>query len=283
MSSLDTPDTEPLPHIDDRLVEPGTPYEMLDGELIYVSPADPPHSTLHSKLSALLEAHAGAAFDVASDMLTRTSKRSDIAPDASVFPVGPDPVTGRRRLEHLAFQVVSTEPLSRAAKKAAELIGRGVRRVFAIDVERERVLEWSPALSGWSVLDLSGYIEDPALEVPLPIESLARAAKADDAVARALVLKHNPVIEAVRAQDRAESMAQGRAEGVAQGRAEGMAETVRELAGMIIAQLEARGLTVEDADRVRILDETDLLVLARWLVRAATGTDLAEILAEPRR
>jgi hypothetical protein len=267
MSSLGTSNRPTLPGIDDRLVEPGTPYEMIDGELVHVSPADPPHATRHSKLSALLEAHAGMAFDVASDMLTRTSERSDIAPDASVFPIGPDPVTGGRQLEQLAFQVVSTESFSRAAKKAADLIGRGVRRVFAIDVQLGRVLEWSPAIHSWSVLDLAGYIEDPALEASLPIEALAHAAKADDAVARALLLKRNAVIEAVRAQDRAEGMAQGRAEGRV------------ELARLIIAELETRGLVIHGADRARILGETDQAVLVRWLSRAATCADLAEILA----
>lgn len=42
MSSEAAHDGSELPDIDDRLVEPETPYEMLDGELVYVSPADPP-------------------------------------------------------------------------------------------------------------------------------------------------------------------------------------------------------------------------------------------------
>jgi hypothetical protein len=39
-------------------------------------------------------------------------------------------------------------------------------------------------LGTWRELDPAGHIEDPALEVPLPIEAMVHAAKADDAVAR---------------------------------------------------------------------------------------------------
>src|SRR5215510_4080949 len=92
------------PDIDDRLVVPETRYEMRDGELAYVSPADPPHGTRHAQLIALIEAHTGLAFEVACDLLTRTSEIDDIAPDVSVYPEQPDPQTGRRQLEQLAFE-----------------------------------------------------------------------------------------------------------------------------------------------------------------------------------
>jgi Uma2 family endonuclease len=259
-----------LPAVDDRLAPPETRYEMVDGELVHVSPADPPHATRHSKISALVEAHAGLEFDVASDMLTRLTEVDDRAPDVSVFPLGPDPETGGRQIEQLAFEVVSTESIGRAGVKAAQLVGRGVRRVFAIDVERSRALEWSAALGTWSVLDPAGQIEDPVLDVALSIEDLVHAAKVDDAMARALVAKRNPVIEAVRAQDRAE----GKAEGKAQGKAEGKAEAV-------LGVLALRKLSVDDTARERILGERDLVRLERWLARAMTCATLAELFAEP--
>jgi hypothetical protein len=100
--------------------------------------------------------------------------------------------------------VVSTQSLAKAGGKAAKLAGRGVRRVFAIDVERPRALEWSAVLGTWSLLDSGDVITDPALEVALPIEALIRDAKADDAVQRALDAKRNPVLEAIKARSRAE-------------------------------------------------------------------------------
>jgi Uma2 family endonuclease len=285
-SSTSSHDDSDRPDIDERLVTPGTRYEMLDGELVYVPPAEGPHAIRHSKALALLEAHAGAEFDVACDLLTRTSKTNDLAPDVSVFSRAPDPQTGRRQLAQLAFEVVSTESLSHAGKKAAELIARGVRRVFAINVERERALEWSSALGTWSMLDTSAYIEDPALATPLPIEALVRATKADDAMARALLAKGNPVIKDVRAQGQAEGeqrgfsrgqqegFAEGRQAGLAEGRQAGLVEGKHEgLAEALVTILTARGIALDGAARARVFGERDPTILARWVARAATCRD----------
>jgi Uma2 family endonuclease len=117
------------PELDDRLVEPETPYEMLDGELICVSPADEP-GELHVQIAALVEAHTGLEFEVACDLLTRTSKVDDIAPDVSVYPSARHPETGRRQLEQLTFEIVSTQSLGyvrRKAEKLASVACAGVR------------------------------------------------------------------------------------------------------------------------------------------------------------
>jgi Uma2 family endonuclease len=253
-----------LPDINDRLVEPETRYEMVDGELIFVSPSDPPHAERHFQLCALVEAHTGPGFEAACDLLTRTSQIDDFAPDVSVYPDDPDPRTGRRQIEQLAFEIVSTQSLANAGRKAAKLTARGVRRVFAIDIERSRALEWSTVLGAWSMLDATGHIVDPALEVALPIEALVHSAKADDAVARALVARHNPVIEAVRAE--------GKAEGIAEGKAEGIATA-------ILAMLAARGVSLDRAARDQILGERDVARLERWVARATTCASADELLS----
>ena len=101
--------------------------------------------------------------------------------------------------------------MSHATKKAAKLVGRGVRRVFAIDIMRGRLVEWSREIDNWNVLDLRGVLEDPALAVPLSIKALLEAADTNDEVARALIAQRNPVIEA----DKAITHARGRAAGLA--------------------------------------------------------------------
>jgi Uma2 family endonuclease len=251
-----------LPDIDDHLVEPETRYEMHDGELVYVPPADPPHAERQLQLCALIEAHTGPAFQAACELLTRTSRIDDIAPDVSVYPAARDPRTGRRQLEQLAFEVVSTQSLGNAGKKAAKLAGRGVRRVFAIDVDRSRALEWSSALGTWSLLDARDVITDPALAVPLPIETLIRDAKTDDAVIRALDAKRNPVLEAIKAKSTAEGISRGRAEAV-------------------VAMLDARGVPLDRDERDQILGERDLARLDRWIARAIACASVAELIAEP--
>lgn len=250
--------------VDERLIMPGTRYEVIDGEVVYVSPSDQPHGSRHSKLSALLEAYSADGYDAACDMLTRTSEKNDFAPDGSVYPEAPHPETGGRQLEELAFEVVSTETLAHAGRKAAQLVARGVRRVFAIDVERRRGLEWSRATSTWEILAPDAAIADPALAAPLAIRDLVGAAKTDDAVARALLAKQNHVIEA--------ELERARDEGKAEGRSEGRAEA-------ILAVLEARGLTVDAATRESILAERAPRTLDHWLARALTcerASDLFE-------
>jgi Uma2 family endonuclease len=246
-----------LPAVDAHLVEPETRYEIHDGELVYVSPADPPHASRHFQLCALIEAHTGPAFEAACDLLSRTSKVDNVAPDVSVYLDAPNPETGGRQVEQLAFEVVSTQSLGDAGDKAAKLISRGVRRVFAIDVPRSRVLEWSAATGEWRALDATGHIEDPALAVRVPVDSMIRDAKADDAVARALLAKGNPVL----AHNRAE------------GRVEGKAEA-------LIMVLVARGVVLDRASRARILGETDSQQLDRWILRAVTCTTVGELFSD---
>jgi Uma2 family endonuclease len=256
MSSLGIDARTELPPVDEHIVVPECGYEIDDGEVVLVPPSHEPHATCHSKLQWLLEAHKAAEFDVACDMLTRISETSDRAPDASVYPRARDPRTGGRQLEHLAFEVVSTESLGDAARKAAGLVGRGVRRVFAVDVKRRRVLEWAPGRERWTELDGAATISDPALVTPLPVQALLRDAEADYAVGRALVIKRNPAIE----EARQESKAKGRAEA-------------------IIEVLASRGLVLSAHEQEQILGERDPARLGRWLARVATCESTAELLA----
>jgi Uma2 family endonuclease len=268
MSPFDAPQVSPFPAVDDHLVPPGAHYEIWDGEIVEVPAAEEPHADKHSKVAALIEAHAGPAFNVASEMLTRTSQAREFAPDVSVYPMARDPTTGGRLLQHLAFEVVSTVPLSTTGARAAELVRRGVRRVFAIDVGRARVMEWSAELGTWSMLQAGTYIDDRTLAVPLPIDELVRAGKADDAIARALIAKGNPVIADVRAQERTAGRQEGRQEGLSEGQRDA-----------ILHVLEARGVELTADARGRILRETDQEQLREWLGRAARCSTAAELLA----
>jgi hypothetical protein len=256
--------------VDERLVMPETRFEVIDGGVIYVSPADQPHASRHSKLNALLEACVADDHDVACDMLTRTSEKNDMAPDASVYPCAPDPETGRRQLEVLAFEIVATESLAESGRKAARMCQRGVRRVFAVDVDRGKALEWSTRTGAWEILSGDGSIADPALAVPLRVNDLVDAAKVDDALARALLAKRNPVLVEALEEREARGAAKGRAEGKAEGRAEGRADS-------ILAILVGRKIEIDAATRARIAAMRDLRTLDRWLevaLRCASASEL---------
>jgi hypothetical protein len=150
--------------------------------------------------------------------------------------------------------------LGHAGGKAAQLTARGVRRVFAIDVERARAFEWSHELGTWSFLDSSSSIEDRAFAVPLPVEPLLDAAKADDAIARALIAKRNPLIVA--------EVAKGREEG----RVEGHAAVLRK---QLIQKFGAI-----DAEQTSRIEGASPEALDRYLERVLTATTLAAVFAE---
>ncbi len=242
---------------DDRLVASECGFEIVRGQVVAVSPAHEPHGSRHSKLSALLEAYVAEGFNAASDMLTRTSAREDFAPDGSVYPSARDPRTGGRQLEVLAFEVVSSESLAHAGNKAASLVSRGVRRVFAIDVERQRALEWSADLGGWQILGTDAAIEDPALVLPLRVHDLVAAASADDAVARALLAKRNAVV--VAALDERYAVAKAEA---------------------VISVLTSRGLPPTPDECTRILATRSIETLERWLATVASCSSAASLLED---
>jgi Uma2 family endonuclease len=270
-----------LPDVDERLVMPETRFEVIDGKVEFVPPSDEPHGSRHSKISALLEAYAASGYDVASDMLTRTSARNDLAPDASVFPAARDPHTGGRQLEELAFEVLSTERVGHAAKKARALTERGVRRVFAIDVERKRALVWSSETNTWQILPLDSAIEDHALALPLPLRALVEAVSSDDAVAQALLAKKNPVITTALASAERKGKAEGRREGKAEGRREGERKgAVKSAIKTLLAVLAARGLEVRKKHEKQIRSTEKEAVLAAWIVRAVTCASVDGLLAK---
>lgn len=273
---------------DERLVMPETRHEVLDGRVARVSPADEPHGSRHSKISALVEAHVIDGYDVAADMLTRTSETSDFAPDVSVFERARDPKTGGRKLEEIAFEILGKQRLGVVTKKARALSERGVRRVFAIDVRKQRALRWSRRTGTWEMLPPDGAIDDPLFVTPLPIPALVGAARESDAVASALLARQNVVLVREsqrsrtegRAEGRAEGRTEGRAEGWAEGRSEGRAEGRAEgLAAAVLVLLEARGFAPSAKVRARVLGMTEPSTLEGWLRRAATAPTLARVFA----
>lgn len=216
-------------------------------------PAKPPHARQHLQLGYVLGAHVAEGWLGAVEMLTRTGHDTDFAPDASVYPAAPDPKTGERQIEHLAFEICSQQNLSTPTGKARDLVGRGVRRVFCIVVggtrrrpsQKTRLLEWSRETDGWSPVAKDAFIEDPCLSSPLPVRALLDATQSDDAVARALRERGNPIFEEERAKGEVEASAR-----------------------ILLAILETRGLDVSRKARRKILECNDVARLERWVQRA---------------
>ncbi|WP_437623341.1 Uma2 family endonuclease [Sorangium sp. So ce1151] len=252
---------ERRPPVDERLAPPETGVEYLGGEWFIAAPADEPHATRHSDLTHVVRAHVAPSYKVAVDMLTRTGPKSDFAPDTSVFPADPDPQTGGRRLEELAFEVASEQALSVTSAKARELVRRGVRRVFCLVVKQQRMFEWSRAAEDWVRLPEDAFIEDRCLVTPLPVRALLDAADVDDAVAHALLLKAPAPIKQALTDTRLAGELEGE-----------LAQARR----AVLTALEVRGLEVPDLVRAEVSRCSDLARLEQWHRRAITATSAIE-------
>ena len=272
---LPAADEPPRPDPDDHLVEPGTRYEVFEGERVYVSPARPGHGDIHARLDKVIDHHVASGYKASADLLTRRSQDSDFATDTSVRRKGRNPATGHRYLEELSFEIFFQESREYARTRARQVLASGVRRMFGIfareryrdsdvdDVVEYTVAEWSAELDDWRMLAPGDVIEDPALHLPIPVEALIDGLASDDAAARALLAKQNRVLN--HALEERE----------AQVRREERLATMRE---NLFHLLEHRRIPLDAAQRGRIDTCDDPVTLQRWLLRANEVRDAAELL-----
>jgi hypothetical protein len=251
---------------DDHVVQPGTRQEMFRGEVVEVSPARPGHGDLHSRLSKVVDLHVVDGYVSSSDLLTRRSEDSDFATDASVRRAGIDPATGHRYLEEVSFEIFFRQSTDHARDRARDVVGYGVRRMFGIFVKERwpgsddagvvdcTVTEWSAERDAWIALSPDEVITDPCLYPPIPVQALVDAMASSDAAARALIARHNRVVQEHAAQERQQERL----------------ATIRE---DIFEILEHRQIAVDESQRVRILACEDVVTLKRWLRRAASVQD----------
>lgn len=263
--------SERPPRVDERLAPPETRVEYLRGVELFAAPADEPHATRHSLVDRVVGSYVAPGYVPAVDLLTRTDTTSDFAPDFSIFPAGPDPATGGRKLEEIAFEIASEQSLAVPTRKARELMRRGVRRVLCLLVKQRRVLEWSREADDWVALTGDGVLEDPCLVRPLPIGALLDAAQADDAIARALLEKRPPSIARALETERSQGHKEGHKEGHKAGHLTAARESVRRV-------LQRRGLEPTAAELARIDACEDPGTLARWLEQAVDAASVASAL-----
>ena len=66
---------------------------------------------------------------------------------------------------------------------------------------------------------------------------------------------------------------------ISENTAQVISQAAQEMAEAILLSLEARGLTVDDVSRQRILSCKDLPTLKRGIVQAATATSMSDVLS----
>jgi hypothetical protein len=217
------PGRDAFPPLDEHLVKPEvTRDEVIRGRRVLAMPALPPHADRQAELGYVIRGNVKPGYVSSTELITRVSEGSDFATDYCVRKAGTDPSTGARYLEELSFEVVNEQSARDIREKAEDLTARGVRRVIAVFVKTGKVSEWSPQRAAWKDLDLGGTIEDPCLSRPVRVQALLDAAEADDAVARALLAKDNPVL----VEAKKESEQQGRKDGLAEGEKKGLRQGI---------------------------------------------------------
>ncbi len=246
------PKDEPgsLPSLDERLVQPETREQVVRGRRVVAMPSLPPHGDRHFRLDYVLGAHLKEGYIGSTDLLTRAGPGSDFATDTCIRREGIDPSTDTRYLEELAFEVVNEQSMRDITEQAEDLTARGVRRVIAIFVKKGEVREWSASKGDWTVLDPKGTISDSTLARPLRVKDLLDAAEADNAVARALLAKNNPVLHEANARSEERGHKKGLLTAV---------ETACDLLGIDL-----------DEDRRAHLDKLDAAGLESLLARIRT-------------
>lgn len=270
------------PDLDDHLVQPEvTRDEIIGGRKVVAFPAEWPHATQQVRLDLIVETHVASGFEVAADLLTRHAVDSDFASDTCVSKAGVDPQTGRRYLEELAFEIVAEQSQSVVTEKAVKMQARGVRRIFALFLKKQRVAEWSPESQSWRTLKPSSQIEDPCLVKPIAVKALLDAAAAQRAAFEGMIAQGGPAVREWEAATWGAGKAEGWMEGKDEGKAEGKVEgAVEATAAAVLKVLKARGLAVSAAERTRILRCRDLDRLDRWLGRAALAASTAEVVGK---
>jgi len=258
VGSFHLPGRGSFPLVDDHLIEPEvTRDEIINGRRVVAQPAEASHADKQVDLDTLLRIHVAPGYVASADLITRFGVQADFASDTCVRREGIDPATGRRYLEEIAFEVVSTQTEQKTVEKAEVMHRRGVRRIFGIWVKgRRKVCEWSGESRSWRLLDEGSQIEDPCLATRLPVKALLDAALVRRAVVQALESQGEPAIQELKAA----AKALGKAEGA-------------------LKILEARGIAVSSVQREEILGCTDLERLDRWLLRAGVVTSADEVTA----
>ncbi len=239
-----------LPGIDDRLARPEEGEEYVDGELIgwEAMAGEPDHADPQCQLAYVVRACVAGGYVAATELLTRTDRKSDFATDVCVRRDGVDPATGERYLEEISIEVANAQTRAEIKKRAKKLVARGVRRVFGIMVKEEKVLEWTRS-SGFEERPLEGQIRDRTLKKPLRVRAILDAAEADRLVAEALWEKRVPYL--VKLVEK----------GKAEGRLEGLRRSVEDL-----CQVLGIEWSVEHKSQVETMSLSELEVLRKHLI-----------------
>jgi Uma2 family endonuclease len=246
-------------------IRSGDPYELSNGHAIQCltpggrgSRANLLGGSVLDSDPAVEEAGIDTGYSPSSDTLR--------APDVAVgnVPNTPGWVQGA---PPLAVEYADTgQDEKELAGKIAELLGAGTQSVWVVRLSGPRRVEVHESGQEPRLVHPGEELTAPGiLQNPVPVDALY-----DRQAAHAVTLRNLLQRQGYRDLDEV------RGEGRQEGRQEGQLQALRD---SILAVLQARGLTIDDAARSALAAIDDAFVLRRLLTRSATAPTADEVFA----
>ncbi len=240
--------------------------------------SDAEHADPQLRLGTLVDVCLQRGYVASTELLTRVETESDFATDVCVRKEGVDPETDSRYLEEISFEVANTQTREQLEEvRVPKLLHCGVRRIFAVLVPEDEVLEWSVEDGGWKGWARGEEIRDRVFIQPLEVNAILDAAAVDQLVSKAQLTKKEPhlmgVIKEREAKAQARGETRGRADGLAEGEAKGYSEA-------ILLAFESHDITLDAENRHTILECQDAALLKRLLTKALVATSASEVVAD---
>lgn len=164
------------------LLHPDEPYELIDGELLYVSPQNPPHAKVIGRLTTHLVLAYGLQYRVRVQMPIGGIADSIPEPDLAVVTVNVDEQDRHARAdETLLIIEVSDTSVPRDVRRGSIYAAAGAPSYWLVDVGRQIVtVHTGPTSDGaWrdvTEVGLDGRLDLPGIDTTLPVAAVLRAA-----------------------------------------------------------------------------------------------------------
>ena len=256
-------------------IRSGDPYELSHGHAIYCAPTGGGGSVANglgfSAVGwdpAVKEAGVDTGYAPKPDMLR--------APDVAIgnVPNKPGWVPGAPGLA-IEYADVGQDEAS-LEEKIVDLLAAGTRFLWVVRLAGPRRVEVHEPGKRMRTVHPGQHLKAPGvLKNPVLVEALYDRDEAERATLTNLLQRQGyEDLGAVLARGREEGRDQGREEGRDQGLAEGRTEG---RAASVIAVLEARGFRIPRSVSTHVLQCSDVVQLDRWIRRAATVTQAADL------
>ena len=138
--------------LDARILDPEADFELLDGEIITVSPAGPLHQDVQIELEEQL-AVLRDRYKVTSSATLRLSEVSLVDPDIVVYPRGLKPLAFPPTEVVLAVEVTVSTRAYDLGRKADAYARAGVQELWVVDPEAQVThVHREPSPAGWGAI-----------------------------------------------------------------------------------------------------------------------------------